>query len=96
MDLSSETLISVYRRMRTIRSFEETLTNLVSAGKIGGFMHLYAGEEAVAVTSIIHAVVPPLITLWHAGSLTRAEAVSHLTRAVGAIVNAYQRPAELH
>ena len=55
-----------------------------------------SGEEAAAVTSIIHAVVPPLITLWHAGTLTRAEAVSHLTRAVGAIVDAYQRPAELH
>ncbi|MGE4652091.1 MAG: TetR/AcrR family transcriptional regulator [Myxococcota bacterium] len=55
-----------------------------------------SGEEAVAVTSIIYAVVPPLITLWHSGTLSRAEAVSHLTRAVGAIVGAYQRPAELH
>ena len=49
MDLSRETLIGVYRRMRTIRSFEENLQTLVAAGKIGGFMHLYAGEEAIAV-----------------------------------------------
>ncbi len=49
MDLSRDDLIGVYRRMRTIRSFEEKLLELVSAGKIGGFMHLYAGEEAVAV-----------------------------------------------
>ncbi len=49
MDLSRETLIEVYRKMRTIRGFEENLQNLVAAGKIGGFMHLYAGEEAIAV-----------------------------------------------
>ena len=49
MDLSRDDLIGVYRRMRTIRAFEEKLLELVSQGKIGGFMHLYAGEEAVAV-----------------------------------------------
>jgi TPP-dependent pyruvate/acetoin dehydrogenase alpha subunit len=47
--LTGAELLDVYRRMRTIRSFEEKLHELVSAGKIGGFMHLYAGEEAVAV-----------------------------------------------
>jgi len=46
---SGEQLLDIYRRMRTIRAFEEKLTEQVSAGKIGGFMHLYAGEEAVAV-----------------------------------------------
>jgi pyruvate dehydrogenase E1 component alpha subunit len=35
--------------MRTIRAFELKLAELVTAGKMGGFMHLYAGEEAVAV-----------------------------------------------
>lgn len=49
MDLTGTQLLDIYRRMRTIRSFEEKLQELVSAGKIGGFMHLYAGEEAVAV-----------------------------------------------
>jgi len=48
-NLSREMLIEVYRKMRTIRGFEEKLQSLVAAGKIGGFMHLYAGEEAVAV-----------------------------------------------
>ena len=48
MDLSRETLIGVYRRMRTIRSFEENLQNLVAAGKIGGFMHLYIGRITIA------------------------------------------------
>jgi pyruvate dehydrogenase E1 component alpha subunit len=49
MDLTRDDLLGVYRRMRTIRSFEEKLVELVSSGRIGGFMHLYAGEEAVAV-----------------------------------------------
>ncbi len=49
MELSRDTLLETYRRMRTIRAFEEKLHELVVAGKIGGFMHLYAGQEAVAV-----------------------------------------------
>jgi pyruvate dehydrogenase E1 component alpha subunit len=34
--------------MRTIRSFEEKLVELVTRGKLGGFLHTYIGEEAVA------------------------------------------------
>jgi acetoin:2,6-dichlorophenolindophenol oxidoreductase subunit alpha len=49
MGFTGPELLDVYRRMRTIRSFEEKLNALVSAGKIGGFMHLYAGQEAIAV-----------------------------------------------
>jgi pyruvate dehydrogenase E1 component alpha subunit len=49
MNLSSEALADVYRRMRTIRAFEDRLLELVSAGRLAGFLHLYAGEEAVAV-----------------------------------------------
>ncbi len=49
MRLTRQQLLGAYRKMRMIRSFEEKLTELVTAGKMGGFMHLYAGEEAVAV-----------------------------------------------
>jgi pyruvate dehydrogenase E1 component alpha subunit len=35
--------------MRTIRVFEETLDRLVKAGRLPGFLHLYAGQEAIAV-----------------------------------------------
>ena len=49
MGFTGPELSEIYRRMRTIRSFEEKLQELVSAGKIGGFMHLYAGQEAIAV-----------------------------------------------
>jgi pyruvate dehydrogenase E1 component alpha subunit len=49
MQLDRAVLLDAYRRMRTIRAFELKLAELVAAGKMGGFMHLYAGEEAVAV-----------------------------------------------
>ena len=49
MELSRERLLGVYRRMRAIRSFEEKLAELVTAGRLAGFLHLYAGEEATAV-----------------------------------------------
>ena len=37
------------RELLRIRRFEETCAELYSAGKIRGFLHLYIGEEAVAV-----------------------------------------------
>ena len=37
------------RDMLRIRRFEERCAELYSAGKIRGFLHLYIGEEAVAV-----------------------------------------------
>ena len=49
MQLERTTLLDAYRRMRRIRVFEEKLNELVTAGKLGGFLHLYVGEEAVAV-----------------------------------------------
>jgi len=49
MQLSRDRLLDAYRKMRMIRSFEEKLHELVLAGKLAGFLHLYAGEEAVAV-----------------------------------------------
>ena len=41
-----------YRRMLLIRRFEETSGRLYMQGKIRGFLHLYIGEEAIAVGSI--------------------------------------------
>jgi pyruvate dehydrogenase E1 component alpha subunit len=48
MELTKEQLLVSYRVMRMIRSFEEKLSELVTGGKLGGFLHLYAGQEAVA------------------------------------------------
>ena len=54
MDLTRERLLEAYRRMRMIRAFETKLGELAAAGKMGGFIHLYAGEEAVAVGVCTH------------------------------------------
>jgi pyruvate dehydrogenase E1 component alpha subunit len=41
--------VALLRDMLRIRRFEEKCAELYSAGKIRGFLHLYIGEEAVAV-----------------------------------------------
>ena len=40
---------ALLREMLRIRRFEEKAAEAYSAGKIRGFLHLYIGEEAVAV-----------------------------------------------
>jgi pyruvate dehydrogenase E1 component alpha subunit len=45
------------REMLRIRRFEEKCAELYSAGKIRGFLHLYIGEEAVAV-GVMQALTP--------------------------------------
>jgi TPP-dependent pyruvate/acetoin dehydrogenase alpha subunit len=47
-ELSKEQLLGAYRTMRTIREFEERLHVEFATGEIPGFVHLYAGEEAIA------------------------------------------------
>jgi acetoin:2,6-dichlorophenolindophenol oxidoreductase subunit alpha len=42
-------LLEAYRSMATIRRFEDRVHDEFAAGKIPGFVHLYAGEEASAV-----------------------------------------------
>jgi pyruvate dehydrogenase E1 component alpha subunit len=44
--------LSLYRSMLLIRRFEERCAQLYVEGKIGGFLHLYIGQEAVGVGSI--------------------------------------------
>jgi pyruvate dehydrogenase E1 component alpha subunit len=46
------TLIKMLHQMILIRRFEEKSAESYSLGKIGGFCHLYIGQEAVAVGSI--------------------------------------------
>ena len=47
--LTAEQKIELYRKMVRIRRFEERCLPVYNAGKIGGFLHLYIGQEAVAV-----------------------------------------------
>lgn len=47
--LSSEQLVDMYRQMALIRVFEEKCQEMYTRAKIGGFLHLYVGQEGVAV-----------------------------------------------
>lgn len=49
MSLSKSELLKAYRKMREIRVFEERLHQENTSGDIPGFIHLYCGEEAIAV-----------------------------------------------
>jgi pyruvate dehydrogenase E1 component alpha subunit len=62
--------LQMYHEMVLIRRVEERGAELYQQGKIGGFMHLYIGQEAVS-TGLIAAreprdrVIPPIaITVW--------------------------------
>ncbi|PLK27748.1 pyruvate dehydrogenase (acetyl-transferring) E1 component subunit alpha [Novosphingobium sp. TH158] len=46
---SSDELLNLYEQMLLIRRFEERAGQLYGLGLIGGFCHLYIGQEAVAV-----------------------------------------------
>ncbi|HXZ88107.1 MAG TPA: thiamine pyrophosphate-dependent enzyme, partial [Candidatus Binataceae bacterium] len=52
LTMDESQLLELYRRMVLIRRFEEKTAEMYSRGKITGFCHLYAGEEAVAVGAI--------------------------------------------
>jgi pyruvate dehydrogenase E1 component alpha subunit len=45
-------LLSLYRQMLVIRRFEEKSAEMYALAKIAGFLHLYIGEEAIAVGAI--------------------------------------------
>jgi len=49
MQLSRDDLKRAYRRMVTIRIFEERVTKEFAAGNIPGFAHVYLGQEASGV-----------------------------------------------
>jgi pyruvate dehydrogenase E1 component alpha subunit len=46
---SPEQHLALYRKMFQIRRFEEESARAYAMGKIGGFLHLYIGQEAIAV-----------------------------------------------
>lgn len=50
--MDKATLLEWYRQMVLIRLFEQRCSELYGLGKIGGFLHLYIGQEAVAVGTI--------------------------------------------
>src|SRR5262249_20411055 len=62
-----ETLLRMYERMRLIRTFEDNVHDLFAGGAIPGFVHLYAGEEAVGVGVMFALNQDDYITSTHRG-----------------------------
>src|SRR5579863_528034 len=67
MQLDKDTLLRLYETMMTIRVFETRVKEEFAKGRIPGFVHLYAGEEAVATGIIAHLSEDDKITSTHRG-----------------------------
>ena len=67
MMLDRETLLLAYRTMRRIRDFEERVNGEFVAGHVPGFVHLYSGEEAIAVGVCTHLDAADYIGSTHRG-----------------------------
>jgi acetoin:2,6-dichlorophenolindophenol oxidoreductase subunit alpha len=65
--ISLEKWLHMYRRMQTIRLFEEQVNELYTRALMPGLAHLYVGEEAVAVGVCEALNVDDYITSTHRG-----------------------------
>jgi TPP-dependent pyruvate/acetoin dehydrogenase alpha subunit len=66
-DVTREQLLSMYRRMRLIRGFEDTAQKHFELGEIAGFLHLSQGQEAVPVGTCAALRKDDYITSTHRG-----------------------------
>jgi pyruvate dehydrogenase E1 component alpha subunit len=66
-DVTKEQVLGAYRTMRTVREFEERLHREFATGDIPGFVHLYAGEEAIAAGVIGHLGPADYVASTHRG-----------------------------
>jgi TPP-dependent pyruvate/acetoin dehydrogenase alpha subunit len=67
VQLDRPRLLEAYRLMTTIRAFEERVSVEFARGKIPGFVHLYAGQEASAVGLCMHLSDQDFIGSTHRG-----------------------------
>ena len=67
MELGKDKLLWMYERMQTIRLFENQVKTEFGKGKIPGFVHLYAGEEAIAVGICSNLTDADYMTSTHRG-----------------------------
>jgi pyruvate dehydrogenase E1 component alpha subunit len=75
--LSIERHLELFEQMQLIRRFEEEAARAYAQGKIGGFLHLYIGQEAIAVGA--HAAMQPddyVITTYRDHGLALARGMS--------------------
>jgi len=66
-ELGKQDLLEAYRVMRTIRVFEERVHAEFATGEIPGFVHLYAGEEAIAAGVCAHLRADDYVASTHRG-----------------------------
>ena len=66
-EIPREKLLWMYEMMLRIRRSEERVAEYFAAGKIPGFVHLYIGEEAVAVGVMAHLREDDYISSTHSG-----------------------------
>lgn len=66
-DLTKDKSKDMYKSMENIRNFEENARRYFAAGEIPGFVHLYAGEEAIASGVCAHLSDDDFITSTHRG-----------------------------
>lgn len=52
LDLSTEDVLVMYRNMLLQRRFEERSAQMYGKQKIGGFLHLYIGQEAISTGTV--------------------------------------------
>jgi len=57
LGLSDQDLLHTYEQMLEVRHFEEQCNRSFRAGKVGGYLHLYIGQEAVS-QGVLHACIP--------------------------------------
>jgi TPP-dependent pyruvate/acetoin dehydrogenase alpha subunit len=67
MQIGRDDLIAAWRSMVTIREFEERVASEFATGDMPGFVHLYAGEEAIAVGACLDLSDTDVIGSTHRG-----------------------------
>ncbi len=67
LTLNKSELLEYLRQMWEIRIFEDTIFDLLTRNLIKGTVHLYAGQEAVAVGAIANFREGDYITSTHRG-----------------------------
>lgn len=67
VNLDEKNCLDLYKKMLLIRKFEERVSQLFAEGEIPGFVHLYLGEEAIAVGVCSNLRKDDFITSTHRG-----------------------------
>src|SRR5438105_5184262 len=67
MTLDRDTVLRLYETMAMIRAFETRVRDEFARGRSPGFVHLYAGEEAIATGVCMHLKDGDTITSTHRG-----------------------------